>query len=76
MKVINVYLEEKLISQEYPLSWNVYMKIYFLIEVSTVRLQKQLKSTTSYSHSALHMTLCQTSAVTIFPRQVNIIYAK
>lgn len=75
MKVINVYLEEKLISQEYPLSWNVYMKIY-LIEVSTVRLQKQLKSTTSYSHSALHMTLCQTSVVTIFPHQVNIIYAK
>lgn len=76
MKVISVYLEEKLISQEYSLSWNVYMKIYFLIEVSTVRLQKQLKSTTSYSHRALNMTLCQSSALAIFPHHVAITYAK
>ena len=27
MKVIYVYLEEKLTSQEYPLSWSVYVKI-------------------------------------------------
>lgn len=75
MKVIDVYLEEELISQEYLLSWNVYVKIYFLIEVSTIRLQNRLKSTTSYSHSALNMTLCQTSVLTIFPHQVDIIYA-
>lgn len=75
MKVIDVYLEEELISQEYPLSWNVYVKIYFLIEVSTIRLQNRLKSTTSYSHSAINMTFCQTSVLTIFPHQVDIIYA-
>lgn len=75
MQVINVYLDEKLISQEYPLSWNLYVKIFFLIEVSTIRLQNQVKSTTSYSHSALNTTLCQTSVLTVFPHQVGITYA-
>lgn len=76
MKVVNVYLQKKLISQEYPLSWNVYVKIYFLFEVPTIRLQNQLKSTTSYSHSALNTTHSQTSLISIFPHQVDIIYAK
>lgn len=76
MEVINVYLEEKLICQEYPLSWNVYVKVYFLVEVPTIKLQHKLKSTTRYSHSTLNMTLCQTSLLTISPHQVDIIYAK